>query len=258
MLPDSSPMTSAFRLFLPLFLVAFVLPAFGTPAAWDGSFTHRLDAKSDKLPNNRAVLRVRCRAKAGEVVWATLRGVASDEQTAAPLRDIGLEYDPSGGRGEWEPANRGDDGSLGFEIRAPSNGLVEFRVRAQKPDIVEHFSLDYGADTAGAKPLFFTANEFKSSLDAGYEKVYPLNALRGNSTYEIEIWAEGFEPAMVLKDPKGNELDYTLIERTSAFVARRYTAPLEGRNEFKVKSRNGSGGKYLLRVWYPLPVQRRK
>lgn len=251
-------MLHALRLVLPLFFVVSVLPGLAAPTAWDGSFDHRLDAKADKLPNGRAVMRLRCRAKAGEVVWATLRGAAKDDQSASPLREIVLEYDPSGGRGEWESANEGDDGSLGFEIRAPANGVVEFRVLAKNPDVAERFALDYGADTNGPKPLFFSAGEIKSSIDAGYHKAYPLNALRGNSTYEFELWAEGFEPTMSLTDPKGNDLGFVPLDRGPTFVARRYVAPVEGRHQFKVRSNNGRGGSFLLRTWYPLPVKAQK
>lgn len=251
-------MLHALRLVLPLLFVVSVLPGLAAPTAWDGSFEHRFDAKSDKLSNGRAVMRMRCRAKAGEVVWATLRGAAKDDENPQPLQAIVLEYDPSGGRGEWESADEGDDGSLGFEIRAPSNGMVEFRVRAKNPDVSERFTLDFGADTDGAKPLFFTANEIKSSIDTGYHKLYPLNARRGNSAYEFELWAEGFEPTMSLTDPKGNDLGFVPLDRGPTFVARRYVAPFEGRHEFKVRSNNGRGGKFLLRTWYPIPVKARK
>lgn len=250
-----------------LFIISFAATATrgfaaDTVVQWDGAFYYRINEKSDKLSNGRAVHRLRYRGKSGDVVWATLSGVQQSDSTGesdrVPLANLVLEYDPSGGRGEWEVAES-TDGAMGFEIKAPANGLVEFRVRATKPGVVEQFLVEYGGDTAGAKPLCFTANEIKGSIEsAGMHMLYPLNVLRGNSTYEFEMWTDGYIPSISLTDPKGVTWGFTPIDSGPAYTHRRYLCAIEGKYELKLGSGESKYGKYTLRLWYPLPLQKKK
>jgi hypothetical protein len=238
-----------------LFLCATLSTATADVTAWSGSVNHRLNETATKLPNGTPTARLRCRASAGDLVWVTLRGLLDpDSGTSAPLPAVLLEYDPSGGKGEWELAEMGDN-AMGVEIPAPAHGVLEFRVRAKTPaGTSEPFSLHFGADVRAAKPQFFLSGDVQSSIAPGYEKVYPLNAPRGNSTYEFELWAEGFEPALKLTDPKGHELGRILIEQAPKYLALRYVAPAEGKYRLTVKAGDRRGGDFVLRTWYPLKV----
>jgi hypothetical protein len=255
-------MLSRYRLFFSLVFVLSFLRAFATTpvVAWEGSFDHQLDDQAETLPTGQAVMRLRYRGETGDVVWCQLYGavLGGEAGERAPLRNIVLEYDASGGHGEWETAEA-VEGGMGCEFRAPAKGLVEFRVRAKTAGITEKFTLDFGGDTSGSKPLCFAAAIFKGSLSPGYNKLYPLNVLRGNSTYEFEVSTDGFTPWMDLLDPHGNGFAHTPRGSGPTYEAQGFLARIEGKYQLKISARNGkSGGNFTLRTWYPVTLKRRQ